>query len=162
MKDQRARQILQGLVNGVDPFTDEDLAAGTVLQHPETMRAMLAGCSALDERTARAGRRAQQPKNLGKAWTPEEQERLISAFKAGENLEQVAARHGCSLRGIESRLEILGMIASEQRRTTNRFGASLGDGEQRAVVRRTRVRSKKARADHVSGARARLTARAFP
>ena len=97
MKDQRARQILQGLVNGVDPFTEEDLAAGTVLQHPETMRAMLAGCSALDERTARASRRAQQPKNLGKAWTPEEQERLISAFKAGENLEQVAARHGRSL-----------------------------------------------------------------
>ena len=53
MRDQRARQILHSLVNGADPFTGGDLAPGTVLQHADVMRAMLAGCSALDDRTAR-------------------------------------------------------------------------------------------------------------
>jgi hypothetical protein len=145
MKDQRARQILQSLVNGADPFTSEDLAAGTVLQNAEVMRAMLAGCSALDERTARASRRAQQPKNIGRAWTPEEQERLIQAFQSGESLELVAARHGRTLRGIESRLEILGMITSTQRTTENRFGAGgQHDGVQPSSARRTRATSKKA------------------
>ncbi len=144
MKDQRARQILYSLVHGADPFSGEDLAAGTVLQNAEVMRAMLAGCSALEERTARAGRRAQQPKNIGQTWTPEEQERLIQAFKSGENLETVADRHGRTLRAIEARLEILGMISNEQRTTENRFGAQQNDGAPRARARRTRAKARKA------------------
>ena len=144
MKDQRARQILHSLVNGADPFSGEDLAAGTVLQNAEVIRAMLAGYSALEERTARAGRRAQQPRNIGQAWTPEEQERLIQAFKSGENLAEVAARHGRTLRAIESRLEILGMITREQRTTENRFGAGQNDGASHGGARRTRARSGKA------------------
>jgi hypothetical protein len=144
MRDQHARHILQALVNGIDPFTEHDLAAGTVLQHADVMRAMLAGCSALEERTARASRRSQQPRNIGKAWTPEEQDRLVQAFKGGENLEQVAGRHGRTIRGIESRLEILGMITSEQRTTQNRFGAAQNDGASRTSVRRTRAKAKKA------------------
>jgi hypothetical protein len=144
MKDLQAQHILQALVNGVDPFTEEDLAPGTVLQHADVMRALLAGASALDERCTRAGRRAAQPKNLGKAWTPEEQERLVQAFKGGEDLAQVAARHGRTLRGIESRLEILGLISGEQRTTMNRFGPNPKDRPQHVGVRKTRSRSKKA------------------
>ncbi len=109
------------------------------------MRAMLAGCSALEERTARASRRAQQPKNIGQTWTSEENERLIQAFKSGESLEAVAARHGRTLRAIEARLEILGMITREQRTTENRFGAGgQHDGVQRTGARKTRASSKKA------------------
>jgi hypothetical protein len=145
MNDQRARQILHSLVNGADPFTGTELSVGAVLQQADVLRALLAGCSALDERAARAGRRAQLAKNIGKAWTPEEQERLIQAFKSGENLEQVAARHGRTLRGIESRLEILGLITGAQRTTQNRFGAGgQHEGTQRAGGRKTQAKSKKA------------------
>ena len=144
MKDQRARQILHSLVNGADPFSGEDLAAGTVLQNAEVIRALLAGYSALEERTARASRRAQQPRNIGQAWTPEEQERLIEAFKSGENLGEVAARHGRTLRAIESRLEILGMITSEQRTTENRFGNNQRDGAAGGAARKSRAQTKKA------------------
>jgi hypothetical protein len=70
MNDQRARQILHSLVNEADPFTGTELSVGTVLQEADVLRALLAGCSALDERAARAGRRAQLAKNIGKAWTP--------------------------------------------------------------------------------------------
>jgi hypothetical protein len=89
---------------------------------------MLAGYSSLDDRTARASRWSQQPKNIGKAWTPEKQERLVEAFKSGEDLEQVAARHGHTIPGIESRLEILWMITSEQRTTENRLANNQRDG----------------------------------
>jgi DNA-binding NarL/FixJ family response regulator len=144
MRDQQARQILQALVNGIDPFTEEDLAAGTVLQNAAVMRAMLAGCSALDDRTARASRRSQQPRNIGKAWAPEEQEQLVQAFKSGEDLEQVAARHGRTIRGIEARLEILGMLTSEQRTTENRFGNNQRDDGAGGAARKSRAQTKKA------------------
>jgi hypothetical protein len=145
MKDQRARQILHSLVNGADPFTGVDLAPGTVLQHVDVMRAMLAGCSALDDRTTRESRRAQQPRNIGQPWTVEEQERLIQAFHNNENLGEVAAKHGRTLRAIESRLEILGLLTREQRTTENRFGAGgQHDGTQPRRARKSRASSKKA------------------
>jgi DNA-binding NarL/FixJ family response regulator len=145
MKDQRARQILHSLVNGADPFTGEDLAPGTVLQHADVMRAMLTGCSALEERTTRAGRQAQKPKNIGKAWTAEEQEQLLQAFHGGESLEEVAAKHGRTLRAIESRLEILGLLTREQRTTENRFGAGgQHDEARRTGARKSQAGSKKA------------------
>jgi hypothetical protein len=138
MTDQQARQILQALVNGVDPFTQDELAGGTVLQHADVVRAMLAGCSALEERATRPGRRKQQP-SIGKAWTPEEQDRLVQAFSSGEDLEQVAARHGRTVRAIESRLEILGVITSEQRTTGNPVASNQRAGRP---ARRRRARRK--------------------
>lgn len=143
MKDQRAQQILQSLVNGADPFSGQELAAGTVLQNVDVMRAMLAGCSALEDRAARASRRAGLPRNIGQAWTPEEQERLVQAFKGGENLHEIAARHGRTTRAIESRLELIGLITSEERTTQNRFRADENDREPAAAGRRPRAKSKK-------------------
>ena len=72
-----------------------------------------------------------------------EQDRLVEAFKSGEDLEQVAARHGRTIRGIESRLEILGMITSEERTTENRFGNNQRD-EAGAAPRKNGAKSKKA------------------
>ena len=54
MQEQRARQILQALVQGVDPFNGEELAAGTVLQQGDVLRALLAGVAALEHNSARA------------------------------------------------------------------------------------------------------------
>ncbi len=144
MNDQRARQILNSLVNGADPLTGTELAGGTVLQHADVIRALLAGSSALEERSARASRRAQLPKNIGQAWTPEEQDRLVQAFKSGESLEEVASKHGRTLRAIEARLELIGLITGEQRTTKDRFGAEGKHyGARRTGVRKIRPKSKK-------------------
>ena len=140
MNDQRARQILNSLVNGADPFTGTDLASGTVLQSADVIRALLAGSSALEERSARTSRRAQLPKNIGKAWTPEEQERLVQAFKSGEGLEKVAEKHGRTLRAIEARLELIGMINEQQRTTEDRFGAGQDDSPHRVGARKDRAK----------------------
>jgi catalase (peroxidase I) len=122
MQEQRARQILQALVQGVDPFNGEELPAGTVLQQAEVLRALLAGVAAIENNAARATRRAQLPRNIGRAWSADEQGRLIDAFQSGEPLAEVALRHGRTVRALEARLEKLGLLSAGQRTTRDRFG----------------------------------------
>ncbi len=133
MKEQRAREILQALVQGIDPLTGEELPPGTVLQQAEVLRALLAGAVALEQMAARAQRRAQLPGNVGRAWTPEEEVVLAEEFKAGDSLPDIAAKHGRTLRAIEARLERLGLLTPEQRTTASSFvgGAQSGTGRSR-------------------------------
>src|SRR5687767_7848129 len=117
MQERRARQILQALIQGVDPFNGEELPAGTVLQHADVLRALLAGVAALEQDAARASRRAQLPRNIGRAWTSDEHAELIDAFHAGESTADIATKHGRTVRAIEARLEKLGLITAEERTT---------------------------------------------
>ena len=124
MKEQRARQILQALVQGVDPLTGEELPAGTVLQQADVLRALLAGLAALEQTSARAQRRAQLPDNVGRPWSADEEIQLTEAFESGEALLSIAARHGRTLRAIEARLERLGLLTVERRSTISSFVGS--------------------------------------
>ena len=128
MKDQRARQILQALVQGVDPLSGADLPPGTILQQADILRALLAGIAALEQTAARAQRRAQLPGNVGRSWSVEEAAALVAAFKSGDSLPDIAARHGRTLRAIEARLEKLGLLTAEQRTTRNSFVGSATGG----------------------------------
>jgi len=121
MKESRARQILQALVQGVDPLTGEELPTGTILQHADVLRALLAGVGALEQMAARAQRSAQLPGNVGRAWTAEEEQVLMTEFQRGETMAAIAALHGRTLRAIEARLERLGLLTAEERNTQNRF-----------------------------------------
>jgi hypothetical protein len=122
MQEHRAREILQSLVQGIDPFNGEDLPCGTVLQQADVLRALLAGVVALDQLAARASRRAQLPQNIGRAWSADEQSMLIDAFQSGEPVGDIAEKHGRTLRAIEARLEKLGLITASERTTQDRFG----------------------------------------
>ena len=121
MQQTRARQILQSLIQGLDPVTGDELPRETVLQHADVLRALLAGLSALEQTAARALRRAQLPDNVGRAWTTEEESRLVAAFKKGESAVALAHEHGRTLRAIEARLEKLGLITAAQRTTRGGF-----------------------------------------
>jgi hypothetical protein len=121
MKETRARQILQALIQGIDPLTGEELAPGTVLQHADVLRALLAGVGALEQMAARAQRRAQLPGNVGRAWNAAEEQALVAEFQRGETIAVIAALHGRTLRAIEARLERLGLLTAEQRTTQNGF-----------------------------------------
>ena len=123
MKEKRAREILVALVQGIDPFSGEELPTGTVLQQADVLRAMLAGIAAMEEKIARDTRREQLPKNIGKTWSEDEVAQLVAAFQAGEPLETIADRMGRTLGGVESRLEKLGLITAAERKTRNHFGA---------------------------------------
>jgi hypothetical protein len=132
MKEQRARHILQALVQGVDPLTGDELPPGTILQHADILRALLAGVAALEQTAARAQRRAQLPGNVGRAWSDDEENTLVAAFKSGDPLPNIAARHGRTLRAIEARLERLGLLTAEQRSTNNSFVGPATGGASRS------------------------------
>ncbi|MEJ1961057.1 MAG: hypothetical protein WDO56_05710 [Gammaproteobacteria bacterium] len=85
------------------------------------MRALLVALAAIEQDLARAARRSQLPRNIGKSWSDEEVANLHKEFQAGESIAEIAARHGRTERGIESRLEKLGVITPEQRSTADRF-----------------------------------------
>jgi hypothetical protein len=121
MQEQRARKILQALVQGVDPTTGAELEAGTVLQRADVLRALLAGVAALEQISARAQRRAQLPENVGLPWSADEERTLVAEFQSGDTLPDIAAKHGRTLRAIEARLERLGLITADQRTTNNSF-----------------------------------------
>jgi hypothetical protein len=122
MNAQKAQQILQALIQGADPFSGEELPAGTVLQQADVLRAMLAGLGALERGNARSARRAQMPGNVGRPWTQAEELSLIAEIQADAALKDIASKHGRTLRAIEVRLEKLGLISTDQRLTQNRYG----------------------------------------
>lgn len=115
-----ARRILQSLVQGFDPVSGTELPAGTVVQRTEVLGALLEAISALEADAGRT-RRTPLPQNVGKAWSKDEEAQLDSAFRAGEELQAIAARHCRTIAAIEARLELLGLITAEQRTTRNRY-----------------------------------------
>ncbi len=101
------KTILSALIQGLDPFSGERLN-DSAMHRAEVTRALLDGRDALDKMAARSWRRAQLPPRVGEPWTPEEDEKLVKAFKAGVSLEELASEHQRSIRAIQLRLDVLG------------------------------------------------------
>lgn len=121
MQHTEARTILMSLIEGRNPDSGERLPAECVVHRSDVIRALLLGMGAIDATNARAKRRAQLPKNVGRDWTTKEEEQLRSEFAAKEPVSAIAARHGRTLRAIEARLQMMGLITAEQRTTRGGF-----------------------------------------
>ena len=119
--DTQSRAILTTLIQGCDPQSGEPLPRDCIIHRTDVLRALLAGVGALEQSAARAQRRAQLPKNIGRSWTTEEEKKLVAAFKGGDSPTAIAREHGRTLRAIEARLEKLGLITAEQRTTRGGF-----------------------------------------
>ncbi len=149
-KDFRAGETLKALIQGLDPRTGEALPSDSVLQRAEVLRALLAAVAALERSAARAQRRSLLPANVGRAWTGEEEDNLVAAFRAGETPEAIARRHRRTLRAIEARLERLGLLSADQRVTRGGFSgvsdsprvrsARRPAGRRRAILARKKPR----------------------
>lgn len=123
MQHTEARSILMSLIEGRNPDSGERLPAECVVHRSDVIRALLLGMGAIDATNARAKRRAQLPKNVGRDWTTKEEEQLRSEFAAKEPVSAIAARHGRTLRAIEARLQMMGLITAEQRTTRGGFSS---------------------------------------
>jgi hypothetical protein len=119
--NQKARHVLQALIDGVDPNSGTDLPNDTVLNRPDVIRALLASISALDAVQARAQRRAQLPAGVGKSWSDDEERQLREEFTNGDPVSVIATKHARTIRAIEARLERIGLLNSDQRTTHNSF-----------------------------------------
>jgi len=144
MNHVEAMRILKALVEGHDPVSNRPLPADSVLQNASVMRALLLGREAIEAGVDRKKRRALLPPNVGIAWTEEEDQKLRAAWNEKQSVDQIAASHGRTNRAIESRLERLGLMTADERKTSFTFGergsSSGGGGESEGVTRRRRGR----------------------
>ena len=129
---QKARAVIQALVHGLHPVTGVELPRGDIVNDIEVNRAMSTAVMALDQMTARLARRELLPEKVGKSWTHEEVQQLKDEFGRGESTPLIAEKHCRTIRAIESRLVLLGLLSADQRTTNNRYSdpsAEAGKGK---------------------------------
>jgi hypothetical protein len=103
----RALEILGALADGLDPATGEPAAEESVLQQPDTVRALHLALTALQPGTSRQPTRTANSYN---AWSGEEDAQLCKEFLASVDFAEIANIHGRSRGAIVSRLVKLGRI----------------------------------------------------
>jgi hypothetical protein len=118
---QKARAVLQSLIQGLDPDSGAELSRDAIVNRIEINRSMLTAVKAIEQVEARQLRRAQLPESVGKTWTDDEQQQLRTEFANSEPIELIATKHGRTVRAIEARLELLGLLSADQRTTSNSF-----------------------------------------
>jgi hypothetical protein len=120
-RHQKARAVLQSLIQGLDPETGGELPKDAIVNRIEINRSMIVAVEAIEQVESRALRRAQLPGSVGKVWTDEEVHRLKEEFAASEPIPLIANKHSRTVRAIEARLERLGLLTPDQRTTSNSF-----------------------------------------
>ncbi len=144
MNHDEAMRILMALVEGHDPISDTPLPADSVLQNAQVMRALLMAHGSLQTNVDRHKRRSALPPRVGTPWSEEEDQKLIIAWKEQQAVEHIASSHGRTVRAIESRLERLGLITADERKTSLAFGetspSASGGGVDEGAPRRKRGR----------------------
>jgi hypothetical protein len=108
MEDTKAAEIVKSLAAGSSP-TD-----AATLQSPDVVRALFLAAESLEARARGARRSSGLPRNAGKAWTPEEDGRLLAAFDSGTTVEALTTAHERTRAGIEARLVKHGRLEVEQ------------------------------------------------
>lgn len=112
MDSAQALVVLRSLANGVDPESGEVFPPESAYQRPQVVRALFEAATAL-ERVARFERRkAQMPPKTGEPWSEDEDRKLLSAFDAGRELQELAAVHERTMGGVRARLVKYGRISA--------------------------------------------------
>jgi hypothetical protein len=103
----RAKEIVQALADGVDPYTGERFPADGPYQRADTVRALYKILEAAD-----SGKKPKDPTKprAGGRWTQEEEQKLRDEFQQNVPFEQIAKDHGRTRGAITARLVKLGLI----------------------------------------------------
>jgi len=125
MERNQTLRVLNALANGVHPATGEQFSADSPYQHPDTVRALFEAMRAVEKSAVAAPEEESKPKpaagGIGSRWTPEEEQRLVSAFDSGKTVAELARLHSRSVAGIEARLLKLGKIDASALTTQLRY-----------------------------------------
>ena len=114
MDDARAAEILKSLAAGMDPAAGQPLTSIAPLQSPDVVRALFLAADSLETRLRQSRRQSTLPRNAGKPWAPEEDERLLAGFDAGTKVDELATTHERTRAGIEARLVKHGRLQADQ------------------------------------------------
>ena len=83
MDDIKAAEILKSLAAGMDPAAGQPLTSIAPLQSPDVVRALFLAADSLEMRLRQSRRQSTLPRNAGKPWSSDEDERLLAGFDAG-------------------------------------------------------------------------------
>lgn len=120
MDNEHALEIINALASGIDPFTGEVHSQGSVLQNPETVRALFLAARALEAMTPRKKGKPRDPAlpaSAGKSWSEEEDRQLVAAFDSGQTEQELAESHKRTRGAIQARLVKLGKMEPPASRT---------------------------------------------
>ena len=101
----RAKELLSGLADGVNPLTGQLLPDDSVCNRAEIVRAFHTVLAATP-----ASRPKSLPLNAGKPWTPEEDEKLANIYDSGSSKKDMCAYFKRTDGAIAARLVFIGKI----------------------------------------------------
>lgn len=105
MDVQYAKQLLEGLADGMNPLTGEVLPKDDACNEPNIIRALHTILRELDRKTSK-----RTPENAGKPWTKEDDAELCRLFDNGSSVSELSHAFNRTRGAIASRLERLGKI----------------------------------------------------
>ena len=114
MDDTKAAAILKSLAAGIDPQTGEPLTDLAPLRSAEVLQVLFLAADSLETRGRQSRRQAALPRNAGKPWTADEDERLLAAFDAGKKMDELVGTHERTRAGVEARLVKHGRLDLDQ------------------------------------------------
>lgn len=100
MDNEHTLEIIKALLVGKNPFTGEIYEGEHILKNPKVTSALFSAFVAIRKNISRE----QLPANAGKSWGYDEELQLISEFKAGATLIEIANTHQRTVGAISSRL----------------------------------------------------------
>ena len=98
----KAWKILKALAEGINPKTLEPLPEESPCHDPDVIRALYYAVVSLSSQ------------NKGKMWSSEEDGELVSNYRQGMTVEELAEKHGRSVNAIEWRLFKYGELKDEE------------------------------------------------
>ncbi len=110
MNHQEAMTILQALIDGINPLSDEPLPDNSLCLNSDIQRALQAAIPALESRVRYDKRQANLPANAGLPWSDEEDKQLTDGFDKGNSVATLTEHHERTKGSITSRLIKLGKI----------------------------------------------------
>lgn len=125
MKQTKAIEILELLMEGIHPVTGEILSDDDVLSEPDVILAMRAAVRALRFSAAEEKHGIQEISvsdqyltkrnrlNAGRPWTPEDDRKLKELYQNNISLEEICSALQRRIRGVNNRLAFLGLIQPE-------------------------------------------------
>lgn len=126
----KAHGIVSALANGVNPTTGEVFPSDSPYQSPAIIRALFIASRVLERALAAPTPAAKvepppaakaDTSNVGKPWSADDDQRLLTEFDAGRSASELARLLGRTVAGIEARLEKHGRITAGERTTANRY-----------------------------------------
>lgn len=113
MDQQRAKEIIHCLADGVDPLTGEILSYDHVCNQPDVIRALHIAELALQKDLAHP-EDGPWYKEYGKVWSQKEIELLVTFFDRQYTVAQISKLLGRSESGIRAKLVRLGKIQNRK------------------------------------------------